>query len=381
MNTSEATNAGKGIYAELGITPVINARGNATVLGGSRLGPLLLGVMEEANRHFAYMEELLERTGQIVAELLGCEAAYITPGCAAALALGAAACATGADPQKMARLPDTTGMRHELLIQARQRFKYERAATIVGPRLREVGDAQGTTARQLEDAIGPETAAVLFPAHLDGTEGTVELAEAIAIAHRHGVPVLVDAAGQIFPPQRMSSFTKMGADLVGFGAKYFGAPNSTGLLVGRRDLVEAAVQQGFMGFELGDGSVFGRPLKVDRQEAIAVVVGLREWLTMDHEARIARDQDRLDRIAAAVEGIPGVSTSVAPGRFFGAPGLQVRLDASARYTAEGLATALREGRPSITVNREDDSLLLVAGPLAEGEEEIVARRLRELLTA
>jgi L-seryl-tRNA(Ser) seleniumtransferase len=135
-----------------------------------------------------------------------------------------------------------------------------------------------------------------------------------------------------------------------------------------------------MGFELGDGSVFGRPLKVDRQEAMAVVVALQEWFAMDHEARIARDQDRIDRIAAAIEGVPGVSTSVVPDRFFGAPGLQVRLDASARYTAEGLATALREGRPSISVNWEDNSLSLVAGPLAEGEEEIVARRLRELLT-
>lgn len=381
MNAGTDTHAGKDIYTELGITPVINARGNATILGGSRLGPVLMAAMEKADRHFVYMEELLERTGQIVAELLGCEAAYVTPGCAAALTLGAAACVTGGDSAKMARLPDTTDMKAELLIQARHRYKYERAATVAGPRLREVGDAQGTTARQLEEAIGSETAAVFFPAHLDGTEGTVPLRDAIAIAHRHDVPVLVDAAGQIFPPQRMGSFSKLGADLVGFGAKYFGAPNSTGILTGRRDLLDAAVQQGFIGFELGDATVFGRPLKVDRQEAITVVVGLRDWLAMDHDARIARDQAQLDTIAGALEEIAGVSTSLLPGRHFGAPGLQVRLDAAAPYTAEGLAAALREGRPSISVKWEDDSVILVAGPLAEGEAEIVARRLRELLTA
>src|SRR6266542_3126755 len=205
---------GQDVYAELGLTPVINARGNQTVLGGALLSARIQAAMDAANRYFVDMEALLKQTGKRCAELLECEAAYVTPGCAAALALGTAACITGDDGELMERLPDTTGMENVAVIQARHRYKYDRPPTIVGAKLREAGDAQGTTAAQLKEAIRTDTAVVLFPAHLDGREGTMPLAEVIEIAHAQGVPVLLDAASQIYPVTRMRSWTKMGADLV-----------------------------------------------------------------------------------------------------------------------------------------------------------------------
>ena len=156
------------IYEQLGVTPVINARGNQTVLGGSMFAPKVQAAMDAANRYFVDMGALQERGGEIIAELVGCEAAFVTPGCAAALALGTAACIAGDDVEKMARLPDTTGMKQHVLIQASQRYHYERATTIVGARLVEVGDADGTSAEQLAAALDDETAVVLVPAHLDG---------------------------------------------------------------------------------------------------------------------------------------------------------------------------------------------------------------------
>jgi L-seryl-tRNA(Ser) seleniumtransferase len=350
------------------------------VLGGALLSPRILAAMEAANRYFVDMDALLTHTGRLAAELVQCEAAYVTPGCAAALALGAAACIAGDDGAKMERLPDTTGMRREVVIQAPHRYKYDRAPTLAGAALREAGDGRGTTPRQLDDAIRPETAAVLFPAHLEGRAGTVPLTEVLAIAHRRGAPVLVDAASQIYPVDRLRSWTRLGADLVCFGAKYWGAPHSSGLLCGRRQLVASAAQQGFIGFERGPYATFGRPLKLDRGEIIAAVLALREWVTMDHDARIARVQDRVNATARRLSELPGVGAASLPGAHFGAPALRVRVDPSTGHTPDGLAGALRDGSPSILASHDAESLLFNLTTVVEGDETVIAERLRALLT-
>src|SRR5262245_12106024 len=237
------------IFDEIGVKPVINARGHATVLGGATPSGRVKDAMEAADRYYVDMRELLERSGEIIAGLLECEAAYVTPGAAAALALGTAACITGSDVEKMARLPNTADLKNTVLIQRAHRYPYERTVTIVGTKLRDVGDEAGTMPAQLEAALGPRVANVLYPAHLEGKAGTLSLDQVIEIAHGKGVPVLVDAAGQVYPLERFKSYTKRGADLVAFGSKYFGGVNSAGLLCGRKELVDAAVLQGFIGFE------------------------------------------------------------------------------------------------------------------------------------
>ena len=368
------------IYADLGVTPVINARGNQTVLGGSTPSGPVRAAMESADRYFVDMEELLRRTGKIAAELIGCEDAYITPGCAAAMALGMAACIAGDDEEKMAHLPDTTGMRRDMLVQTRHRYSYDRPPTIVGARRVEVGDARGTTAQQLAEAMGPDTAAVLFPAHLNDQEGTVPLTEVIQIAHEREIPVLVDAASQVYPVERLGSWTAQGADLVCFGAKYLGATNSSGLLCGRADLVASARRQGFIGFETGGRIAFGRPLKLDRQEIIAVTVALREWVTMDHEVRIQEVQRKVDTVARGLAGIEGATSSVLVGARFGAPALHIEIGPGTGKTAGDIAAALEQGNPSIRVGHDATALDLNLGTVADGDEEVIAARLRELLT-
>ena len=371
------------IYEELGVTPVINARGNQTVLGGSMFAPAVQAAMDAANRYFVDMGALQERGGEIIAELVGCEAAFVTPGCAAALALGTAACIAGDDQEKMARLPDTAGMKRNVLIQASQRYHYERATTIVGARLVEVGDANGTSAEQLSAAIDDETAVVLIPAHLDGQDGALPLTEVLTIAHEHDVPVLVDAASQIYPVERLRSWTAMGADLVGFGAKYFGGGNSAGLLCGRKDLVTSAAMQGFIGFELGParGRVFGRPLKLDRQEIMGTVVAVREWVTMDHEVRIQQVQRRIDALVSDLDTVAAAQTSVQIGARFGAPALSVHIDPASGHTGDSVRAALQSGNPSIVVGGSDDELDLNLGTIADGDVAVIAARLREILAS
>jgi D-glucosaminate-6-phosphate ammonia-lyase len=369
------------LYRELGVAPVINALGHRTVLGGALLSPRVLAAMAAANRYFVDMEALLAGAGQQVADLLDCEAAYVTPGCAAALTLGAAACMAGEDGAAMARLPDTTGLRREVVIQARHRYPYDRAPTVAGAVLREAGDAAGTTAGQLEAALGPETAAVLFPAHLDGRAGTVPLDETLALAHRRRVPVLLDAASQIYPVERMRSWTRRGADLVGFGAKYFGAPHSSGLLCGRADLVASASRQGFIGFERGGHRPLGRPFKLDRGEIVAAVVALREWVTMDHAARIARVGARVDVLARALQGLTGVTVERVPEVEFGAPWLRLRVDPSAGRSADALAASLKAGAPSIVADLAGDSVGFNLATVVEGDELVIAERVRAALAA
>ena len=370
---------GRRIYEELGAKPIINAAGNMTLIGGSRLSPKVQEAMEAANRYFVDMKELLECTGKIIADIIGAEAAFVTPGCAAALALGSAACMSGSDPEKVERLPDTSGMKDEILIHNRQRYKYDRCLTIFGAKLVEVGDENGATAEQLEAAITDQTAAIHYLAP-GGGAGVVPIEEVLRMGKQHGVPVIVDAAAHVYPLDLLRLYPGMGADLVGYGAKYFGACNSTGILCGRKDLVDAAFRHCFIGFESGQHRSVGRPLKLDRQEVIAVVAALQEWLSMDHEARLAEHKRRAQVIQQALEGVPHITvTPVSDERSLG-NGLRVALDEGALgKTAQQVIDTLGAGSPSIWVRGSENFFNVIVPNLVDGDEQIVAERLREVL--
>jgi len=370
----------QGVYEELGVKRIINAAGNLTMLGGSILAPQVRAAMEAANESFVEMEELLDKSGQAIADLLGVEAALVTSGCFAALVQGAAGIMTGKDLEKIARLPDTTGMKDEFLIQKRMRYHYDRCASVPGSRLIEVGDEQGTTAGQLEAAIGTSTAGILYLARAEGAEGTLTLSEVVSIARDRGVAVLVDAAAEIYPPERMMKLARS-ADLVGFGGKYFGSLNSAGLLCGRRDLVEAAALNGFVAYEVEDNRCLGRGYKVDRQEVIATFVALREWLTMDHEERFRIQEERLQVISDGLADLPHVKTQRVGGGQRAWMGLRVILDEAALgKTAISVEQALRAGDPCIWMRAHGDGLFVAVSPLKDGEEKVIVERLQELLS-
>ena len=316
------------VYRDLGVKPVINAMGFMTVYGGSRPSPGVQAAMTHASRYFADMEDLLKKTGNIIADLLGGEAALVTPGCAAALALSSATCMAGDDPDKIQQLPDTTGMKDEIIIQKSQRYHYDRCITVFGAKMIEAGD-EHTTAEQVEATINDKTAAIHYVAP-GGGSGVVSLEEVISIAHSHDIPVIVDAASQVYPLDQMRRYPAAGADMIGYGAKYFGACNSTGVLCGRKDLIDAAFVHSFIGYETQLSRSVGRPLKLDRQEIVAVVAALREWFSMDHAARIAEHGWKARAIQDALgDGVPHVTCQpVTDERSLG-NGLVVNVDESA----------------------------------------------------
>lgn len=371
----------RGVYAELGVRPIINAQGNRTVIGGSSISKSIAEARDEANEHYVPMDELLEKAGEYVAGVLGVEAAYVTSGCCAALALSAAACLAGSDTERMAQLPDASGMANEIIVQQAQRYSYDRCYTVSGARIVAVGDGDGCTADQIESAISPSTAAVAYLIRSDVEDGCVSLEDVVDIAHAHGLPVIADAAAQLYPLDYLMR-NAQSADLVCFGGKYMGAPHSTGFMCGRKDLVQSAVDQGFIGFQTGGGEAIGRPMKVDRQDVVALVAALKAWVTMNHEDRLLQYDARLSVVQRALRGIAGVEAKIVHNQSYYGLSLEVDLDIpSLGKSAHQVARELDEGEPRIWVLTDDstDAFKVNAYTLNEGEEQIVADRLSAVL--
>lgn len=368
------------IYDELGVRPVINARGNMTVLGGSMPTVSVRAAMEEAGTQYVEMKELLEQSGLHIADILGTEAAYVTSGCGAALALSAAACIAGNRPEDILRLPDTTGMKNEIIIQKSQRYSYDRCYTVTGGKLVEVGTKTGCTQDQLERAIGSSTAAIAYFIQPDWGDSAMSLEETVEIAHANNIPVIADAAYQIYPLDYFRG-NAISADLVCFGAKYLGAPHSTGFVCGRRDLVSAVTDHGFIGFHTEGAKAIGRPMKVDRQDIVGVVAALREWFATDHESRLMDVEVKLSTIQNGLQGIPNVVTKLVQVQRFWGFSLHIIIDSSQNEDrATSIVRDLAEGTPRIWV--EDlgtNTIAINAHALNDGEEKLVADRVRDAL--
>ena len=383
LDTEDADLTGtEALYASLGARPVINAGGALTILGGSRLSPGVRAAMDAANRSYADMKSLLESSGRLIAEMLGVEAAYITSGAAASLTLSMAACMTWKHPDYLERLPHSDGIPNEVLVQQNSRQKYDQCLRIAGAHIVEVGDADGLTMQQLAAAIGPATAAVHYFAQ-STSPGTPSIEAVVETAHAAGKPVIVDAAGMTYPIDDMRRFARAGADLVCYAAKYFDGPHSTGLIIGRKDLVEVAAVNGFVGFETSGAYTIGRPMKVDRQEIFACVVALREWLAMDHEARLSRYASDVEVILGALRDVRGIEAYRISERETPSPSTRegVRIVLKDAAITEAAFEALRDGEPSIWVRTYGNQMQVAVGFLDEGEAEVVARRLSEVLGA
>ena len=367
------------IYDELGVTAVINASGSMTTLGGSLMAPEVLEAMNRAAEHFVRMDELVAWGGAELARITGAQAGHVTTGAAGGMLLAAAACLTGLDRRKMQQLPDTAGMKSDVVVQKLHRISFDHAVRAAGARLVEVGDESGTTPEALEEAITDQTAALLYVDKYPQPQ--IPLADAIAIAHRVGVPVILDVAAELPPGGNLRAFVQMGTDLVIFsGGKDIAGPNDSGILCGRQDLVRAAAIQAF------PNSGIGRTCKVSKEQIVGLVYALRRWAAMDHEARIATWRRLSERMCAALAGIDGVNAEVA----FATQGARPLVIPKARVTLdEGLAqpgqvaSMLMQGEPAIAVSVEPGIRALWLNPqhLDEGQADVVAARVREILLA
>lgn len=367
------------VYERLGVRRVINAWGVATELGGWTPSRKVMQAMERANDATVEMQDLLEKSGEFIADILGVEAAYVTSGGAAAQALSIAACMAGEDPQKIARLPDTAGMKDEVVIQARNRYMFDRCYTLTGAALVEAGDGGGTSESDLRDVIGPRTAAVAYYIQPPIDDAIVSLEDTVAIARSRGVPAVADACSQIYPLDYFRRCAQS-ADLVTFGAKYMGAPHSAGFVCGKRELIDAVSAQSFVSYHYDGGKAVGRAMKIDRHEIIGVVTAIEDWFTMDHEERILEYEARFADIAEAVQDLEGVATRRTEIHHYVPYVMVIDVDESiVGKSAADIRAELDSGNPRIWVDAVDGSLRVVVNCMTDEETRVVADRLRQAL--
>jgi len=375
-----------GILDELGVHRIINACGTLTVLGGTTLDEEILGAIREAGKVFLDVPELHVKAGNYIARLLGAEDAYVTSGGAAGIALSVAACMTRGDTTKMVRLPMTEQMSNEVVVQRLHRNMYDRNIEVVGGKIVEVGNERGTSASELEQALTERTAAVTYFV-FDPQEGVLPLERVLDISHGHNIPVIVDAAAELPPASNLVRFIRMGADLVVFsGGKDLGAPNDTGLILGRKNLIQVCRRLGPHSYETTDDETrvhIGRPMKVSKEDIVAVAVAVKRYLATDHDRRMKEWESKADRMADQLSG-PGVRArkvfpSVGHPRPVSIPRVEVEVS-SGVVTGEWLVENLRKMSPPIYSYSINGKLYLNPQCLKEGEEEIVVSSLKFLLS-
>jgi D-glucosaminate-6-phosphate ammonia-lyase len=376
-------NTVENIYKQLGATPIINAIGSVTMLGGSTPITEVKEAMEMAGDSYVSMMELEESAGTFLANLIGVPAAYVTSGAGSALTLAAAAVMAGDDDILIQQLPDTTGMKNEILIQQRQRYWYDRCLEISGAKLVSCGSDTKTTRKDILEAIGPKTAAIhYYMVEQENDDHVLPLQEIIEIAHNHDLPVLVDAAGQIFPLENFGKYVKMGADFQCIATKYLGAPQSTGLALGSIDMIRKISKQSFVGYEGRRIRGIGRPHKVDRQEIIGAVVATQHWLTINHEDRLSETQKKTQTIIDLISNIQEITVIPIENIIGHQPyGLRIKLNESiTTMTLQNVVDKLKNEDPPIwtRIKDEDDFIEIHIFGLLDGEESIVGQRIAKL---
>ena len=373
------------IYKDLGLEPIINATGSVTALGGSIVAKEVQKGMDLANDVYIPMNLLEQKVGDEIAKILDVPAAYITSGAGSALTLAAAAFIAGKDDEKIQQLPDTTGMPNKILIQKRQRYWYDRCMELSGGKLLEVGDDSGTDADQLIKAISDDTACVHYPVYEQDKKdpNILSLEEVIEIAHSKNKPVSVDAAGQIYPLENFGKYVKMGADFQCIAAKYMGAPHSTGIALGTKDVIDSISRHSFVGYESRRIRGIGRPHKIDRQEVIGVLYAVRRWMSMNHEERLSSAEKKSLHIINSLRKIEGVEVNLIDNIIGHQPfGLSLDIDEKFFNTNnEKFVEILKNSNPQVWTRVPDGekSIIIHVFGMNQDQSEIVAEVIKKEL--
>ncbi len=368
-------------FEELGVTRVINAGATMTFLSGSLMLPEVLEAINTTAHDFADMYELQDKVGAKIAKMLHCEAAMVTSGAAAALVLGTAGIITGTDADRRKQLPNLAGPRPEVIMQKSHRYVFDQAITTTGAKIVEVEGPE-----EMEQAINKNTVMALFfnaAVSWFGIEDTIDHEAFVAICKRNNIPSFIDAAADVPPAENLFKYQKMGFDLVTFsGGKMIRGPQSTGLLFGRKDLIEAA--------KLNNSpheAPIGRPMKVNKEEMFGMYAALKSYLERNHEKEWQDWLDRADNIRSEIVTIPSVKgeTNVPKGPANVVPSLHVTWDQKQVKTSpKEVYEALKGGTPSIVcggVGQKNGKEILSVGVVLLRPEQvvIVANRLKEVL--
>jgi uncharacterized pyridoxal phosphate-dependent enzyme len=368
------------LYDRLGVRKVINAQGSVSKIGGSLMAPEVVNAMVEAGHSYVEISEFLEMAGKHLAKLIGVEAAFITSGAAAGLVVSTAACVAGKDPAKIFRLPDTAGMKNEIIIHRQQRNHYDSCIRQVGVKLVEIGLARETHPWELEEAISENTAAVVYFVAYARTN-SLPLQQVVATARKAHVPVIVDAADELPPVTNLRSFADAGADLVIFsGGKAIGGPQGSGLILGTRPLIEACALNAFPNYAIG------RPMKIGKEEIAGLVVAVERYLSRDFASERAMRDGQVSKVLLALRDVPGISVERIIGpreepelHPFDVPRALITIAPSSGIERDDVIRSLKNGNPPVHVLSVGNRIVVTTQGLRDGDEDIVANRLCEIM--
>jgi len=378
MKTTSSTGSNTTIRERLGLRPIINVSGTMTALGASIIVPEAISAMAEMASQWVEMDDLQRAASTVVARLTGGEAGFITACCASGITMAIAGAMTGTSLLAIERLPDDTGdLKSEVVIQLGHIVNYgapiDQSVRVAGARVVPAGTVSVTQDYHVREAINERTAAGLYVvAHHTVQYGMLSLEEFCEICHAKGVPVIVDAASEY----DLRGFLARGADIVIYsGHKFLSGPTS-GIVTGRKDLVRAAYLQ---------NRGVARAMKVGKESIAGTMAALEAWETRDHDGIRRREEAALNLWKEALQGIPGIFAKIIPDPTANPlDRLQIFVSPESRFTAAGLTSALASGSPPIIVRNheiERGHFFLDPCNLHPGEAEIVAERLRAVLTA
>jgi uncharacterized pyridoxal phosphate-dependent enzyme len=362
-------------YEELGVTPVINAQGTMTTLGGSLMRPEVEAVMALGARHFVSIAALEEAAGQRIAQMLKLPEGYsalVTSGAAAAIQSGLAGILTGDNETLIQQLPDLTGMKSEVIIQKSHRNPFDHQLRGTGAKLVVI-----ETRDQLRAAVSDRTAMMHF-SNFANAAGQIKVDEWVKLAKEYKIPCFNDAAADTPPVSHLWDYAVMGYDLISFsGGKAMRGPQCAGMLIGRQDLVHYA----FLNNSPNEDTL-GRGQKVGKEEILGMIKALEIYLAEDHDALAKEWQNRLELISGALTRIPGVTTSFfTPDIANHVPHMRITWDSRISLTAQQVSQMLRNSKPSIVIGGGEGrpGLTMNSFMLQPGEDQIIADQLSRIL--
>jgi L-seryl-tRNA(Ser) seleniumtransferase len=378
---------GPDIYKSIGVRPLINCRGTLTVISGSLELPEVRAALDAGGQHHVVLDELMEGVARRLAELTGAEWALASSGCAAGMAHVTAACVTGGNPDLHVRIPDLTGFqKDEVVIPKASRNQYDQAIRSVGVRIVEVGDAT-----EYEAALGPKVAMVYIMTGNRMENGPLNYDAVYSIAKRKNVPVFTDAAAEMLTVP--NEYLKRGSTFVGYsGGKCLRGPQCSGLILGRKDLLQAA----WVCSAPHHGH--GRAMKIGKEEMLGLLAAVEMWLQRDHNKEDEMWTQWMQTIADRVTKIDGVTASVRQPRGLNnhSPGLSINWDAAKLgIRGEEVSNILWTTEPRVALGgtggggggrggrsaSSQTGISITAYMMMPGDVKMVADRIHEILSA
>ena len=366
------------VYRAIGVTPIINASGTTTRYGGTKLRPEAAEAMNKAATILVDLEELNREAGKIIADVTGAEAGFISSGAAGGLVLQAAACIAGSDPKNMVQIPNTTGLKNEIIIHNSHRFPYDQSYRAAGAELVGIGDGRRCDPWQLEAAFTDRTAAVAYLCSPFVSRRAIELQTVCEIAHKRSIPVIVDAASMLPPRSNLRKYIQEGADMVVYsGGKAIRGPQGTGILCGRADLIEAAAANA------SPNQFLGRSMKVAKEEIIGLITAIQVFMQEDEDTETNQYIQVSQSVVDALVEVPGLDVTLEHNvyNYLVPTALITFTNQWTGPSRDQILAKMAQGDPPIHLHPlgNPDELAVDPTNLDGNEQQIVIRRFREEL--